>query len=429
MKKSMRKVVKLSIIIVSILVMTIVVIGSTIVLNKGEEYQPTLDRVENNSTQSPSSSPIANQTAEVIQTKEPIQSEKPSGTEKPYVNHTPVPVRSVSLVAVGDDLIHTQVIASGKQPNGSYNFDHLYANLKEEFNAADLAVMNQETLLGGKSLGYSGYPRFNSPTEIGDALVKAGFNVILHATNHSMDKGEKGAQNTIDYWKQHHDVLVAGLNETQEEQDRIRVIEKNGIRFAILNYTYSLNGLPLPKNRKYMVNMLNEEKIRQDIAKAKQEAEFIIVFPHWGKEYSHELSTSQESWMKLFLELEVDLVIGTHPHVIEPVRWEISETGHRMLVYYSLGNYISSQVRVATMLGGMASIRVEKVGDEKPMIVEASITPIVTHYENHAKNYSVYKLSDYTEELANKHALKKEGLTIHRLTQISEEVLCEWYEE
>ena len=348
-------------------------------------------------------------------------------TPTPTPTPTAVADRKVTLMAVGDDLVHTSVIDSGKKSDGTYNYDHLFTNILGDIKQTDLAIINQETVLGGSELRYSGYPRFNSPQEIGDAIVKAGFNVVLHATNHSMDKGEQGMQNSIDYWKKHKDVTVLGVNETEEEYNSVRVVEVNGIKIAMLNYTYSLNGLPLPKNRQYMVNMLDEEKIRKDVALAKEKADFVIVFPHWGTEYVYEPSSSQKRWTKLFLETGVDLVIGAHPHVIEPVEWLEGEDGHKMLVYYSLGNYVSGQDAYPRMLGGLAKITIESKNGEKPQITDASITGLVTQYEKKYANLQVLKLSDYTDDLARKHMIG--SMSVSKLKGLARQVWGEWYKE
>ena len=369
---------------------------------------------------------------EILQTTEPTvmphKTPLPTGTPiaTPEVSERPHKVMRVTLAAVGDDLIHSQVVRSGKRRDGSYNFDHLFEKIKPDIKKADIAVINQETVLGGKSLTYSGYPRFNSPTEIGDAIVNAGFDVVQHATNHAMDKGEVGLQNTIDFWKKHSSITTVGVNETKEQQDTICVVEKNGIRIAMLNYTYGLNGLSLPANRKYMVNLLEEEKVRSDIEAAKKCADFIVVFPHWGSEYVYKPTKVQEKWANLFLECGVDLVIGAHPHVLEPVEWLEDEQGHKMLVYYSLGNYISAQTKEARMLGGLANITIEMTEGEKAKIVEASITPLVTHFTSKFNEYAVYKLDDYTEELARQHKLAKSGLSKRSLEKLASTILGEW---
>lgn len=376
---------------------------------------------------SPSPSPKA--TGNKSDNITPKPTSEPSQTPTPTASPMSAPVeeKQVSLMAVGDDLVHNSVIDSGKQPNGTYQYDHMFRNILEDIKKSDLAVINQETVLGGSRLRYSGYPRFNSPQEIGDAIVKAGFNVVLHATNHAMDKEEVGLQNTIDYWKKHKGVTVLGVNEKKQEYDSIKVVEIKGIKFALLNYTYSLNGLPMPSNRPYMVNMLNEEKIRKDVALAKEQADFIIVFPHWGTEYSYIVSKAQKRWTKIFLESGVDLVIGAHPHVIEPVEWLEREDGHKMLVYYSLGNYISGQDEYPRMLGAMAKVTISAKNGEKPYISDASITPLVTHFEKNYTNYEVIKLSKYNDQYAYKHLIK--GMSVAKLKALARQVLGDWYKE
>ena len=340
---------------------------------------------------------------------------------------------SVNLLAVGDNLIHIQVIDSGKRADGSYNYDHLYSNVKDIISAADIAVINQETILGGKAFPYSGYPRFNSPHEIGTAIINAGFDVILQATNHTMDMGLEGVKSNMAFWKQNYpDIKVLGINESREEYEQIPVIEKNGIKIAMLNYTYSLNGQPLPKDMPYLVNMLDKKKMEGDIKKAEELADFTIVFPHWGVEYSYEPSKSQKELVDFFYDLGVDLVIGTHPHVLQPVEWVEKRDDHRMLVYYSLGNFISYQREAPRMLGGIAEVTISK-DENGTYISSAGITPIVTHYENGKAdyNYAIYRLDDYNESLAKLHGvskLAKQGsISYEETLALAKQVLGSWY--
>jgi poly-gamma-glutamate synthesis protein (capsule biosynthesis protein) len=338
----------------------------------------------------------------------------------------------VTLLAVGDNLIHIEVVKSGKQEDGTLNYDHLYSNLKEEVSSADIAVVNQETILGGEDFAYSGYPNFNSPTEIGDALVEAGFDVILQATNHTMDMGLKGIENTFAYWKSKPDIRVLGINESEEASDEITVIERNGIKLAMLNYTYSLNGYSLPKDKPYLVNLLNNKKMAQDIAKAEEIADFTIVFPHWGSEYVYAATSKQKDLTEFFYEHGVDLVIGAHPHVIEPVEWIDTDPDHRMLVYYSLGNFMSYQKEAPRMLGAMAKVTINK-DENGAYISNAAITPIVTHYENGPADfhYGIYKLSEYTPALAKVHGVSditKDGDMDYQTTyNLAKKVLGSWF--
>ena len=339
----------------------------------------------------------------------------------------------VTLLAVGDNLIHIEVVESGEQIDGSYNYDHLYDNIIEDISAADISIINQETILGGSDFPYSGYPAFNSPTEIGDSIVKAGFDVVLHATNHTLDKKLPGVLNTFSFWKQYPQVKILGINETKENQEEIDIIEKNNIKIAMLNYTYGLNGYKMPSDMPYLVNMLDYDQMERDIKRAKEVADFIVVFPHWGTEYVYEPVKAQKDLAKFYFDNGVDLIIGTHPHVLEPVEWMRSDD-HEMLIYYSLGNFISYQKEAPRMLGGMANITIVKNGDDTS-INKAGITAIVTHYEHGPSdyNYGIYKLEDYTPELASKHGvsdLAKNGpMDYYEIYELAKEVLGEWFDQ
>ncbi|MHB8128198.1 MAG: DUF4846 domain-containing protein [Mobilitalea sp.] len=344
---------------------------------------------------------------------------------------TEVDKTQVTLLAVGDNLIHIEVVKSGKQEDGTYNYDQLYSNLKEEISSADIAVINQETILGGDDFAYSGYPNFNSPTEIGDAIINAGFDVVLHATNHTMDKGLKAVNNTFAYWEQNPEITVLGINETFEESEQIPIVEKNGIKLAMLNYTYSLNGYSLPEDKPYLVNMLDKEKMSEDIKKAEASADFTIVFPHWGTEYEYVASVAQKELTAFFYEQGVDLVIGTHPHVLEPVEWIETNEDHRMLIYYSLGNFISYQKEAPRMLGGMANITITKDANGT-YISTAAITPIVTHYGQGPSGFSIYKLTDYNKELAVIHGVldvvKRGPFTYQGTYDLAKLILGSWFQ-
>lgn len=319
---------------------------------------------------------------------------------------------TMQIVMVGDMLMHDKIIESGKQEDGTYNFDHLFANVAEFISEADLAIVNQETIMGGPSYGYTGYPSFNSPYELADAEVKAGFDVLLLATNHTLDKTKKGVLNCMEYLDTTYPTLgYVGINHSQEEQDNeIFTYEANGITVAILNYTYGTNGIPIPSDMPYIVNTLDEDKVRADIRKAEEIADFTIVCPHWGTEYKLEADSSQKQWADIFLEEGVDLVLGAHPHVIEPIEWLTDENGHEMLVYYSLGNFINGTSSTGhgvtnRMVGGIADITIardEETGEVE--IVSHGAVPIVCHVAK-GTEYTVYYMEDYTEELASKNLI------------------------
>lgn len=331
----------------------------------------------------------------------------------------------VTLVAVGDNLIHNTLIDAGEQENGSRDYTSFYENIKSDISAADIAVINQETMLGGSSFAYAGYPCFNTPWEVGDAAINAGFDIFTCATNHSLDVGYAGIEQECKYFDSHPEVTHVGTNDSEEDYNSVVYYEKNGIKFAILNYTYGTNGISIPESKPWCVNMMDKEKITADVNAAKQNSDVVIVFPHWGTENSTSVSDYQREYIKLFSELGVDIVIGTHPHVLQPVEWvENGQTGKKMLVYYSLGNFISHQTSLNQLCGGMAQITVEKRGEEIS-ITSAKLTPVVCWYKSSSGkfSFSVYKLSDYTEELGSSHA--QNGATPEYFEKYAKEIVSE----
>jgi poly-gamma-glutamate synthesis protein (capsule biosynthesis protein) len=202
---------------------------------------------------------------------------------------------------------------------------------------------------------------------------------------------------------------VLGLNDTEDEYNSIYVYEKEGFKIAILNYTYGLNGIALPSEKPYIVNMMDtehEDKVVSDIQKAKEMADMVIVCPHWGTEYVYAPDSFQSYWTEKFLELGVDVVVGTHPHVIEPVEVLTREDGHQMLVYYSLGNFVSDQSFIPRMIGAMAKFTLVKEADNTTYIKQYSVIPLVTQKLFGQGLITTYKLSDYTDELADQNDIK-----------------------
>ncbi|MBQ9516460.1 MAG: CapA family protein [Eubacterium sp.] len=331
----------------------------------------------------------------------------------------------VTLVAVGDNLIHNTLIASGEQQDGTYNYDDLYDEAKHYIEPADIAIIDQETVLGGKDFPYTGYPMFNSPWEIGEASINAGFDVFTCANNHILDMGSKGIENEKAFFAKHPEVTAVGTNLSEEDKNKITYIEKNGIKFALLNYTDSTNGIPIPEDKPYLVNMLEKERVTKDIKTARQNADVVMVIPHWGTENSHDINEEQKEYVKLFSDLGVDIVIGCHPHVLQPVEWVTNaETGKKMIVYYSLGNFISHQINLYQMCGGMAEITVERKNGEIE-ITNAKLAPLVDFYTYSGTKYEfdVYKLSEYNDDLAAKQA--QQGATVDYFTKLAKDVISE----
>ena len=326
------------------------------------------------------------------------------------VEETPEAPAEYQIVMVGDVLLHTPVEQSCRQADGSYDYDSLFEHTKDEISAADLALVNQEVIIGGADLGISGYPSFNADFSLCDSLVDAGFDVICHATNHALDKGKAGLVNCATHWReQYPDITVLGIHDTPDTSTSCGadpvIIELPELRIAVLNYTYGTNGISLPKGMPYAVDMLDEKQVAADIQRAEELADFTIVCPHWGTEYRLTPDSSQEKWTQIFLENGADLVLGTHPHVIEPIEWMTDEeTGHEMLVYYSLGNFVNwtsgTGKDVANrMVGGMAEVTIAKKESGEVEIKEYGVRPLVSHVTSGAGGVTTYFLEDYSEEL------------------------------
>lgn len=304
---------------------------------------------------------------------------------------------SVSFIAFGDTIGHGPVIASG-QTNGGYDFTHMFENVKEYIDKTDIACVNQETVFVESN--FTGYPSFGSPEEIGVAEAMAGFDVVTHATNHAFDRGVKGIEHTTSFWENYENITMLGIHQDEEDAQKIEVVKKNGIRIAMLNYTYSLNGYQLPKGKGYMVDLLNEEKIKSDMERARNISDAIVVFAHWGNEYQNTPAQSQKNWAQLFADCGATVIVGHHPHVVQPLETVTSKDGREVPVYYSLGNFISNQNDYQNALCAMADFKIVK-DNNGVRAEEAAIEPVITHMEN--GYYSAYLLKDYPEEKIVRH--------------------------
>ena len=321
----------------------------------------------------------------------------------------------ISIIMVGDMLMHTPVEKSALQEDGTYSYDAIFANTVSKIQAADLAIVNEEVIIGGEKLGISGYPAFNAPFELGDDLVEAGFDVICHGTNHALDQGKKGLKNCLTFWEENYpEIPVLGIHDSKEDQDEIYIYEQDGVKIAILNFTYGTNAIALPSDMPFAVDLLEEEKVVSAIAKAEELADFTIVCPHWGTEYELGTTSQQKKWCNIFMENGVDLVLGTHPHVIEPVEMLVDEaTGHSMLVYYSLGNFVnwtsgSGEGIANRMVGGMSEVTLGMDENGEVFIMDYGVEPVVCHLTEGTNGVTVYFLEDYSTALAGQNEIVKQ---------------------
>jgi len=339
-------------------------------------------------------------------------------TPLPEIEEAPPREEYLTIIAVGDNLYHDVMIRSGE--DGDY--EAAYSEIKALIEKADIAFINQETLLAGADFGFSGYPRFNSPQTLGRSLAAAGFNVVNHATNHIMDKGEDAVFATMDLWDTIPSVTVLGIHRSQKERSLPTLLRKNNITLGFLSYTYGTNGIPLPKEKPYLVSLIDTGIMAREIDIIRPLCDFLIVSMHWGEEYHHEYSNAQEKLAAFLAEQRVDLVIGHHPHVLQPMEYVTRPDGKPMLCVYSLGNLLSAQNQNAALLGAMAYVRIMKPpaadGEESIVFTDAGAIPLVTHYERGHTGFKVYPLYTYTGELLEKHWKNqdKNELTMEYLT-------------
>ncbi len=318
---------------------------------------------------------------------------------------------TIELLAVGDNIAHQTIREVGMTEYGPWNYDSVYQYVKEDVEAADLALVTQETIFVEDREDVSGYPSFGTPPEFGDALVNTGFDVIASATNHALDKGTDSIEYTLNWWEENHpDIPVLGLYDSQEASEEIPIISCKDLKLAMLDYTYSLNGLELPSGQEYMVDVFDEEKAREDIRQAKELADVVIVVMHVGNEYEQDVDQETQEWTDIFLEEGVDIVIGSHPHVVRTMETLTGEDGHKMLVYYSLGNFTSTQTDLPSLMGAMAKITGRKnIETGEIEIPEHEFIPLLMYYNKDFPQAAIYKLEDYPQELIQQHFVYEEN--------------------
>lgn len=293
-----------------------------------------------------------------------VDEKQEESEEDSIVEENPIKTYSLSLIMGGDALIHSAVYGDAKVGN-KYDFTGMLENIKPIISEYDLAYYNQETILGGTELGLSTYPRFNSPYEVGDAFIDAGFNIVSLANNHTLDRGSQAIINSRNYWNT-KDVMVNGSATSEEERNNIDIREKNGITYAMLSYTTTTNGLTRKNN--YYVNWYDKETVKKDIELVRDKVDFLIVAMHWGTEYNTGVTSGQKQIAKYLASLDVDLVVGAHPHVIEPAEY-IDDT----FVIYSLGNFISAQRTDEQLSGLLMSVTINKTVDTKNNVTTISV--------------------------------------------------------
>lgn len=328
-------------------------------------------------------------------------------------------VETVSLIAGGDTVVHNDVAKYAKNTDGTYDFNPYFSEIKDIVTSYDIAYYNQETILGGKELGYTFYPTFNTPDEFGEAMINAGFNMVSLANNHSYDRGEKAIVNTINFWNKHKDVMTNGMALSDAERTNYTIMKKNGITYALLSYTYGLNGFKLPNGKDYLVNVYSDELAKKDIEALREKVDVLIVAMHWGIEYSLKPTNEQKKQAEYLASLGVDIVIGNHPHCIQPVEW-IDNT----LIIYSLGNLISNQVILVNKYGqkvavgalaGMDIVKTTNEDGSKDIKIDNLKLDLIYTYKNTENVY--YKVVPFSK-MKDKRYLKNYDLVYEEFSDV-----------
>lgn len=361
----------------------------------------------------------------------------PPSVEQEIVPPEPV-VERVSFAGFGDNIIYYGNVRDAKslaeEGGREYNFKPMFKNVENIIKDADLSFINQETLMCGEGYAPSYYPYFNSPRDLGYDLCELGYDVINIANNHMLDKGADGLSRTIEFYKNNLDCLMIGGYESSEDFDKIRTIEKNGITFSFLSYTEMTNGLVKSVQSPIAIPYINDEDIIRQVALAKECSEIVVVSVHWGDEGAFAPNAEQKRVAQLLADCGADVILGHHPHVIQPVEYITGKDGNKTLCVYSLGNFAAEQAHDYNMVGGIITFDVVSVDDAKPTLENVMFNPTVFHFPGNFYGNTVYLMQDYTPELASIHGVRTyygnrlsyEQLLKYVTDTISEEFLPEW---
>lgn len=347
-------------------------------------------------------------------------------TEAPTETKAPITLR---MLSVGDNLIHDGIYEQAKKRAGGngYDFSYCYARVKDTIASADVATINQETIVA-KSYEPSGYPLFNSPQELGQTVVDTGFDVVNLANNHMLDKTSKGLAEAIDFWDATGLARTGAYKDTQDLES-VEYIEKNGLKIGLIGITQYTNGLVLPSDSplKYILTS-DEATIERKIKAAKAQCDVVLVNVHWGSEYTTTPAQEQRNLAKKMADWGANVIIGHHPHVLQPVEWIENSDGTRTLVAYSLGNFISQQNTAARVIGGMLHYDITKDFETgKVTVSNVRFETIVTHYVSGSHDVQIYPLSAYSDTLAKKQAarIKQSDFSVAYIENFVKEVIPE----
>ncbi len=272
--------------------------------------------------------------------------------EKLSLKHT------ASLSAVGDILIHDRVYRAA-EVNGVYDFNPMIEKVTPFLKKADLTIANSESMIGGSEIGLSSYPSFNSPYEVGDAFKSSGVDIVTLANNHTLDRGLPAIENAIGYWDK-IGMVHTGSSLSSDKRSEIALITKNDIRFSFLSYTYGTNGIPTPAGKDYLVNRIDPLVIKEDLKRAREVSDVVVLSLHFGQEYEKMPTADQIELARFSADNGADIILGHHSHVLQPPAWINTVDGRKVFVVYSLGNFLSGQDGLDRQIGAILHLDIVK---------------------------------------------------------------------
>ncbi|WP_411953252.1 CapA family protein [Alkalibacillus sp. S2W] len=326
--------------------------------------------------------------------------------------------KSITLNAVGDILIHDRVYHGAKEGR-NYHFKPMLSVIKPQLESANLLFANQETMLAGEEMGLSGYPQFNAPKSVAEALKHVSTDIVSLANNHTLDYGQEAIEKTTDLLR-NLSIDYIGSYQSESDQQQPRILEENGISVGFTAYTYGTNGIPRPDDQDYLVQYIRDGNIKDDINEIEKQADFTVVSLHFGNQYEPLPTQNQKKLVRELTEAGADIILGHHPHVLQPIE-RVKTENHQSVVVYSLGNFLSGQRELDRRIGGIMQLQLNKGlinqtsetsvsnirfmptyvefddrGDimhdvEVVPLIDSSITDVNTNFqdiENHMKHYS-----------------------------------------
>ncbi len=322
-----------------------------------------------------------------------------------------LPPKRISFLAAGDNIIYYGTVRDAESmavPGGrKYNFKPIYENVSDMIYDADISFINQETLMCGEGYKLTWYPQFNSPQEVGHDLYELGFDVICIANNHMLDKGSKGLNRTIEFYDTLPVMMIGGYK-NEEDYKNIRVYSQDDIDVAFLAYTEMTNLHPTSGYDTY-IPYIENANLQKDVASARQVADLVIASVHWGDENKFKPNEYQKEYAQMLADAGVDVIIGHHPHVIQPIEWLHGKNGNKTLCVYSLGNFMAEQAKDYNMLGGIVTFDICATGDDPATIENVIFTPTIFDFTRKFYNNKIYLLENYTAAQAEAHGIGSYG--------------------